>query len=140
MGLAYFMLDHSRKEAESCMDTAFTYYLVRIIYSFSMFFIFYSFSKEVIILRRKTSIAQLRLLLIYTIHLSFNSLLLLVEKKKQSSETIIICRTTCHPNIYLINCLENETFEVALNKLAFKLERLDHLTCNNPRTLGNCCR
>ncbi|XP_024187862.1 trafficking protein particle complex subunit 8 isoform X1 [Rosa chinensis] len=27
MGLAYFMLDHSRKEAESCMDTAFTYYL-----------------------------------------------------------------------------------------------------------------
>ncbi|XP_050384005.1 uncharacterized protein LOC126800653 isoform X2 [Argentina anserina] len=27
MGLAYFMLDQSRKEAESCMDTAFTSYL-----------------------------------------------------------------------------------------------------------------
>ncbi|KAL6133731.1 hypothetical protein ACLB2K_065965 [Fragaria x ananassa] len=27
MGLAYFMLDQSRKEAESCMDAAFTYYL-----------------------------------------------------------------------------------------------------------------
>lgn len=33
MGLAYFMLDQSRKEAEYCMENAFTTYAVCIVLS-----------------------------------------------------------------------------------------------------------
>lgn len=44
MGLAYFLLDQSRKEAESCMENAFTTYLVCIcLPSFSTYTAFTSF-------------------------------------------------------------------------------------------------
>ena len=37
MGLTYFMLDQSRKEAEYCMENAFNTYLVCISFSFLLF-------------------------------------------------------------------------------------------------------